>query len=539
MKVRNRITAAALSAVIASGVFYAPLPGGFDGVSVVADAATTVAAPKASLKSGTYNTSGSKTVKLSCSTKGAVIWYSVNGGSYKKYTKVITISKNTTIKFYAKSGSKKSKVVTVSYKLTPKVTVTPDEGSYSSEQTVKLSSKVKGVKFYYTLDGSKPTTKSKLYSSAGITVDSECTLRVLAVKTGWSNYYLTKEYNVTSTSSILYSYKDKYYYQQLNSSEKKLYQLLFTTINSYSKHVDIPADTYTADRLKYVFELMRFENPQFFYIEDDYTYYYYEQNGTTYINGFDPAYRWSKTEGEAMKKEVEASAKKILGKIPDKTDTFGALVTIHDELVNRTNYNDSGDKRTWCAYGPLVYGDAICCGYAQAFCYLCQSIGIQCVDVNGRTTADPSVYHEWNRLNVNGEWYNMDVTFDDPMGVNELYHSYFCVTDAVMDIDHTVEPWFPFTSKTKAVSTELNYFAAQGLDYYTDVQSAYNAIVEISSNEYLSGNKTTVYYCSPLIINDLFAKLYDHYFDDAGKYSSYPEEYNANYFEDVLTFKLT
>ena len=97
MKVRNRITAAALSAVIASGVFYAPLPGGFDGVSVVADAATTVAAPKASLKSGTYNTSGSKTVKLSCSTKGAVIWYSVNGGSYKKYTKAITISKNTTI----------------------------------------------------------------------------------------------------------------------------------------------------------------------------------------------------------------------------------------------------------------------------------------------------------------------------------------------------------------------------------------------------------------------------------------------------------
>ncbi|MBP0984785.1 MAG: chitobiase/beta-hexosaminidase C-terminal domain-containing protein [Oscillospiraceae bacterium] len=537
MKLRNRIAAAALSAVMAAGLFYAPLPGGFDGVSVVADAATTVATPKASLKSGTYNTSKAKTVKLSCSTKGAVIWYSVNGGSYKKYTKAITISKNTTIKFYAKSGNTKSKVVTVSYKLTPKVTVTPDAGSYDSAKTVRLSSPVKGVKFYYTLDGSKPTTKSKLYNTAGIKVDSKCTLRVLAVKTGWSNYYITKEYDITDTSSILFSYKDKYYYQQLNASEKKLYKILFDTIQGYSKYVDIPADTYTLDRLDYVFELMRFENPQFFYIDDNYTYYYYEKNGLTYINGFEPAYRWNKVEGEKMQKQIEASAKQILNKITDKTDLFGSVVTIHDELVNRTDYNDSGDKRTMCAYGPLVYGDAICCGYAQAFCYLCQSIGIQCVDVNGKTAGNSDVYHEWNRLKLNDEWYNMDVTFDDPQGYKNLYHSYFCVTDAVLSLDHTIESWFPFSSKTKAVSTEFNYFAANGLDYYIDVQSAYDAIVEISSNEYLSGNYSTTYYCSPLIISELYDKL-DNYFDDAAKYSAYPYEYNASYNEDTLTFTL-
>lgn len=523
---------------MAAGVFYAPLPGGFDGVSVVADAATTVATPKASLKSGTYNTSGSKTVKLTCSTKGAVIWYSVNGGSYKKYTKAITISKNTTIKFYAKSGNKKSKVVTVSYKLTPKVTVTPDAGSYDSTKTVRLSSPVKGVKFYYTLDGSKPTTKSKLYNSSGIKVNSKCTLRVLAVKTGWNNYYITKEYDITDDNSILFSYKDKYYYQQLNASEKKLYKILFDTIQGYSKYVDIPADTYTLDRLDYVFELMRFENPQFFYIDDNYTYHYYEKDGLTYINGFEPAYRWNKVEGQKMQKEIEASAKQILNKITDKTDLFGSVVTIHDELVNRTDYNDSGDIRTMCAYGPLVYGDAIYCGYAQAFCYLCQSIGIQCVDVNGKTAGNADVYHEWNRLKLNDEWYNMDVTFDDPQGYENLYHSYFCVTDDVLSLDHTIEPWFPFSSKTKAVSTEFNYFAAQGLEYYTDVQSAYNAIVETSANYYLSDIDSTIYYCSPLIIEALYQKLHDSYFDDAAKYNSYPEEYNGNYIEDVLVFTL-
>lgn len=537
MKFRSKIAAAALSAVMAAGIFYAPLPGGLDGLSAVADAATAVAAPKASLKSGTYNTSKSKTVKLTCSTKGAVIWYSVNGGSYKKYTKAITVSKNTTLKFYAKYNGKKSKVVTAAYKLTPKVTVTPKEGSYDSEQNVLLSSPVKGVKFYYTLDGSKPTTKSEQYTSDGIKISSSCTLRVLAVKTGWSNYSISKEYEVAGTNSILYSYKDKYYYQQLNAQDKKLYALLFDTIRGYQKHVSIPDDTYTHEKLDYVFELMRFENPQFFYIEDEYTYYYNEKNGTTYINGFDPVYRWSKTEGEKMQKQVESAAKKITNKL-DQTDLFASLVTIHDELVNCTQYNNSGDKRTMCAFGPLVYGEAICCGYAQAFCYMAQSIGIQCVDVNGKTTGNPNVYHEWNRLKLDGEWYNMDVTFDDPEGSNDLYHSYFCVTDEVLSLDHTIESWFPFSSKTKAVSTEYNYFAAQGMEYYTDVQSAYNAIVETSANYYLSGINSTIYYCSPLIIEDLYQKLHDSYFVDAAKYNSYPDEYNGNYNEDVFIFTL-
>lgn len=536
MKLRNRIAAAALSLVIAAGAFYAPLPAGVDGISVTAEAATTVATPKASLKSGTYNTSKSKTVKLTCSTKGAVIWYSVNGASYKKYTKALTVSKNMTIKFYAKSGSKKSKVVTVNYKLTPKVTVTPAAGAYTTAQTVKLTSSVKGVKYYYTLDGSKPTTKSKVYTSAGIKINSDCTLRVLAVKSGWSNYYITKEYTVTSTESILYSYEDKYYYQQLSASEQKLYRLIFNMLLNHTDYIDIPEDTYNLDQFDYVFELVRFENPQFFYLEDSYTYYYYDEGSIRYICGFEPDYRWNKTDSDKMRKELEASAKKIIDSISDKTDKFNAVLTIHDAIVNMTDYNNNGDPKISCAYGPLVYGDAICSGYSQAFCYLCQSIGIQCVDVNGMSGDE---WHEWNRLLLDGEWYNMDVTFDDPVDAQNLFHSYFCITDKVLSIDHKVETWFPFGSDAVADSTEYNYFAAQGLDYYTTAQSAYNAIVDISATEFLDGNYNTTFYCMSYVLDDLYEKLSSDYFDDVeADYGISPYQYYATYNEDALRFKL-
>ena len=87
---------------------------------------------------------------------GSQIYYST-GGSYKLYTKTLKITKNTTLKFYAQKNGAKSKTVTVKYKLTPKVKVTNAGGNYDSAVTVKLSSTASGVKFYYTLDGSKPT----------------------------------------------------------------------------------------------------------------------------------------------------------------------------------------------------------------------------------------------------------------------------------------------------------------------------------------------------------------------------------------------
>lgn len=156
--------------------------------------ASTLAAPTASKESGTI-TCSKDYAKIKLSAEKGTIYYSLNGEDYKKYTSSIKLTKNSTIKAYAQSGSTKSETVTFTYKLKPEITVDVSYAYWG--RGVALDTKVSGVKIYYTTDGSKPTTSSKQlhisnYGDAVIQPSKTTKLRVLAVKSGWSSARLTE-----------------------------------------------------------------------------------------------------------------------------------------------------------------------------------------------------------------------------------------------------------------------------------------------------------------------------------------------------------
>ena len=65
-------------------------------------------------------------------------------------------------------------------------TFSPAGGTYTTAQTVTISSSTQGTSIYYTTDGTEPTTGSTLYSDA-ITVSSTTTIKAIAVKSGMKN----------------------------------------------------------------------------------------------------------------------------------------------------------------------------------------------------------------------------------------------------------------------------------------------------------------------------------------------------------------
>lgn len=190
---RSKLLAAVMSAVVAVTSLNVPASEHFAGIAVTAEAATTVSAPEASLKTGTYTASGAKSVTLTCPDSKATIYYSLNGASYKKYTGAIKISKNSTLKVYAKSGSAKSSTKTYKYNLKPQVDINISNwyDSNGGTKSVFLSTKLSGVTLYYTTDGSTPTTKSKVLRLNGISTSKDCTIKVLAVKSGWTDALYT------------------------------------------------------------------------------------------------------------------------------------------------------------------------------------------------------------------------------------------------------------------------------------------------------------------------------------------------------------
>lgn len=493
---KKQIISAALAAVISAGIFVSPVQQ-YVGTSTVAFAAETVSMPKASRKSGTYSSSGTLTVRLTADS-GSQIYYST-GGSYKLYTKTLKITKNTTLKFYAQKNGAKSKTVTVKYKLTPKVKVTNAGGNYDSAVTVKLSSTASGVKFYYTLDGSKPTKSSALYTTKGITVSKSAKLRVLAAKTGWSGKYLAEEYTIsgseeTSTLSgenILEDYKSKYAYNTLTAKQKKLYEVIYNGAAAHKDNLNVAGEGFTENDMDKAYWAFDYDNPQFFWLANGYRF-------TTMggeIISVNMVYSRSASEAAKIQPLFDAAAQKVIDKALAQDNLFDRVLVIHDAITEMTTYNAKAPSYKSEADGPLVYGEALCEGYAKAFMYLCQSVGIQCFCVAGYAGED----HMWNMLQLDGEWYHMDTTWDDS-GTYE----YFCVPDSQMFADHTLRNTFPVP---KATATKYSYSEVMGITTYTDVNSAYNGLVEQAAKNYKNGVYETTIYVKQGIMNSLMAKV--------------------------------
>ncbi|MCR5204572.1 MAG: hypothetical protein K6E47_05920 [Lachnospiraceae bacterium] len=114
---------------------------------------------------------------------------------------------------------------------------------------------------------------------------------------------------------------------------------------------------------------------------------------------------------------TEIRVKRIASKFEDLSD-YEKIKGVHDYLVllNRYVAFEGG------AYSALFKGRSSCTGYAFAFYAIMRELGID-------VTLEIGSAHAWNRVKLDGKWYNMDVTWDDN-GVDEVSYNYFLKCDA-------------------------------------------------------------------------------------------------------------
>lgn len=119
---------------------------------------------------------------------------------------------------------------------------------------------------------------------------------------------------------------------------------------------------------------------------------------------------------------------------PSKSDCANELA-IHDYLVANIEYEEQ-ENSTHNAYDALILGKSVCSGYAETFKTFMDLLGIENKTLSG-VARDQQ--HIWNLVRLDGEWYQVDVTWDDPVGSTSsvIDHSYFNITDEDMALDHT------------------------------------------------------------------------------------------------------
>jgi subtilase family serine protease len=151
-----------------------------------------VAAPLFSPAAGTYSTAQS--VTLSSATTGATFYYTTNGttptSSSTKYTGAIQVAVSETLQAIAVvSGHAPSSVTSAAYTMTPPAaapTFAPAAGTYTTAQSITLSSATAGATIYYTTNGTTPTSSSTKYTGA-IQVAVTETLQAIATASGFAS----------------------------------------------------------------------------------------------------------------------------------------------------------------------------------------------------------------------------------------------------------------------------------------------------------------------------------------------------------------
>ncbi len=192
-------------------------------------------------------------------------------------------------------------------------------------------------------------------------------------------------------------------------------------------------------------------NPDFFYATGGFGYSYYVGGNVISIKlNYDD---YTDANGNIDMTKINAynvAKTRAMAVVKDGMTDVEKLLALHDYLALNCTYdydnylNGTLPDTVYSSYGALVNKSAVCSGYAMAYSELVRTAGIPCYIV-----ASDAMDHAWNLVYVDGAWYHVDVTFDDPVvdyTVDYSYegavdHSSFLKSDAEM-LELEYEDWF-------------------------------------------------------------------------------------------------
>lgn len=267
---------------------------------------------------------------------------------------------------------------------------------------------------------------------------------------------------------------NKYFYNQLEEHSKTIYKAFESNkenMKTGTHRVEL-GNSFTSllnqangqEQLgKYyqsAIEAYTYDNPEVFYLSPNKMYLNIETTTkgsnvsyNVYINsGKEANYLIdefsSKAQIDTAMNQIEQVRTKILQN--STNNTYENIKMVHDYLVQNIEYDTSISKENiYNVYGAMVRGEAVCEGYARSFKYLMDSLGISCTLVIGKGTNSEgkTENHAWNYVQVDGNWYAIDCTWDDPISTTGYVsesskYRYFLKGSNDMLKDHTPSSQF-------------------------------------------------------------------------------------------------
>ncbi len=214
---------------------------------------------------------------------------------------------------------------------------------------------------------------------------------------------------------------------RLVDPDEALHALLYDAASGFTEEVDISHLGYTAATLEEVVSRFFFTNPELFYVDNGYSIY--TAGGESTIRKIRLRYLTTPAQAQTQLTFYNSLLDEVVAGIPAGATDFDKVLYLHDYLVRNYAYDYEGlaeEKATGTSVAvrdayTFFYGKVgVCQAYMLAMIALCEEAGIPCLPV----TSD-EMEHAWNLVQLDGEWYHVDVTWDDAGGEEEpVYPSY-------------------------------------------------------------------------------------------------------------------
>lgn len=273
----------------------------------------------------------------------------------------------------------------------------------------------------------------------------------------------------------------KFYFDELEDIEKHAYNEILSNIYDMPEKVRVPdIDGKQLDR---VFSALLSDNPDLFFVG---------RRCTLTAKGFSnycavEYYIDSETYAK-QKAELEEVCNGIISSLTDPSDEFRTELEIHDYIVKNCVYRLEHNEFVFSsAYGALVNGEAACEGYSKAAKLLFDKVGTESAVVSGISdnTQDPEGPHMWNAVKINGDFYYLDCTWDDPVndsGEEMVMYAYFNLNDEMIASTHR-----DFSYDFGCTATKENYYIKMGSFFESYDRSDEKKLSRIIANELNNG----------------------------------------------------
>ena len=304
---------------------------------------------------------------------------------------------------------------------------------------------------------------------------------------------------------------DRYYYHQLNKQDQTVYRALYDGVMAHQDIIPIPVKgNFPKDAFERIFQAFTKDNPLIYYLNQSTCSCARDIFGHVAIC---PQYFFSKEKVKEYNRKIEKVVNLLIDelKLTEGSD-YEKELKIHDWICKNVSYDMEGSDTNNPArmiashsiIGVFAHHRAQCEGISKAVKVLLNAVDVRCIVVTGESVKNGKrVPHAWNMVNIDGQPYHLDVTWDigaiEPSFKRTPY-DYFNLSDQMIGKEHKADTQLP-----SCLSMQHNYFKANKKTYWMKSQAM--AYVEKA----LQDGDTELYFRieGRNVASDVAEKIYD------------------------------